>query len=185
MSDKELDELEDELPVETNESEEEGLTLEEIQKEQEEIDYKNKYLQALAENENTRKRMQKEKEEMARFAIQSALEDFLSPIDNFENALSFADKMNDEVKNWAKGFEMILAQLKDSMAHHGVTPFLALGQPFDPELHEAVEVEETEDFEEGIIMAEFVRGYKCGTRVLRPAKVKVAKKVTKQEENKE
>ncbi len=70
----------------------------------EETDWKDKYLRALAEMENMRKRMQKEKQEMARFGIENAIGEFLPAIDNFENALRFAETAGGEVKNWAIGF---------------------------------------------------------------------------------
>ena len=147
-----------------------------IQLMQEAKEFKDKYLLLLAESENARKRLQKEKTEMTRFALGNMLAEFLAPLDQFESALGHAGKMSDEVKNWAMGFEMILTLFKDIFSHHGVTSFHAKGERFDPNLHEAVEVEETDEVEDGIILEEFVRGYKCGERVLRPAKVKVSKK---------
>jgi molecular chaperone GrpE len=140
-----------------------------------------KNLRLLAEMENTRKRMQKDKQDTTRFAVQNVIGEFLSPLDNFENAFSFTHQASEEVKNWAKGFEMILTQFKDVLASHHVTSFASEGTLFDPHLHEVIEVEETEKHEEGMIIQEFIRGYKCGERILRPAKVKVAKKPAKEE----
>lgn len=136
---------------------------------------KEKYLRSLAEIENTRKRMQKERQDMTKFAVDNILCDLLDPIDNFEKALGFADKMSDEVKNWAIGFQMILTQFKDVLDQHGAKIFDSKGQVFDPHLHEAVEVEETPAHNEGTILEVFVEGYLSGERTLRPAKVKVAK----------
>ena len=101
-------------------------------------------------------------------------------MDNFEAALGFTDQMSDETKNWAKGFEMILSQFKDVISNHGFTPFQAEGM-FDPHLHEALEVEESNDHPDGTILKQFQRGYKCGTRVVIPARVKVAKQPVKEE----
>ena len=141
-----------------------------------------KNLRLLADMENARKRMHKEKHDTTRFAVENVIEEFLGPLDNFENAFSFTHQASDEVQNWAKGFEMILTQFKDVLSSHNVTPFQSEGSHFDPHLHEVLEVEETEKHEEGTIIQEFVRGYKCGDRVLRPAKVKVSKKPAKESE---
>lgn len=139
------------------------------------IDYKDKYLRLLAEMENTRKRMQKEKLETMRFAIDNALAEIIVPMDSLENALKAAAQMTGEVKNWAMGFEMILSQFKDVLHQNGITAFVSEGQLFDPHLHEAVETEESDEASEGTILKEFVKGYRCGDRVIRPARVKVAK----------
>lgn len=151
-------------------------------------EHKEKYLRSLAEIENTRKRMQKERQDMTKFAVDNVLCDLLDPLDNFEKALSFAEKMSDEVKNWATGFQMILTQLKNVLDQHGVKPFEALGKPFDPHLHEAIEVEETLEHKEDTVIEVFIQGYLSGERTLRPARVKVAKspkKELKQDDNNE
>ena len=138
-------------------------------------EYQNKYLGALAETENAKKRMQKEKLDSMQYAIDNIMGDLLLPLDNFEKALSFKEQMNDEVRNWAMGFEMILSQLQEGLESNGIVPFSSIGERFDPTLHEAVEVEEIEEGKENMIVKEFVRGYKSKERILRPAKVKVTK----------
>jgi molecular chaperone GrpE len=156
------------------------------QLEEELKDYKDKYLRTLAEMENARKRMQKEKQEVTRFAVENVLEELLSPLDSFEGALSFADKMSEETRNWALGFQMILSQLKDVLSANGVQPFSSVGTLFDPLKHQAIEIEETEEKPEGLIVQEFVKGYQCGERIIRPARVKVVKRPAEQKElNKE
>lgn len=137
-------------------------------------EYKDKYFRALAEGENTRKRLQKEKIESQSFAIQSVIEDFLVPLDHFEKALSHAEAASPEIKHWAIGFEMILSQMKQVLSDNGVEPFESKGKQFDPHQHEAIETEETEKVSPGTILEEFTRGYKLGARVIRPARVKVA-----------
>ncbi len=67
-------------------------------------EYKDKYLRLLAEIDNTRKRMQKEKQEMTRFAVENVIAEILGPIDNLENALQFTEQMSEEMRNWAQGF---------------------------------------------------------------------------------
>lgn len=141
------------------------------------VEYKDKYLRLLADMDNTRKRMQKERQEMTKYAIENIIVDFLHPLDNLENALKFAQNMSDEVKNWAYGFQMILSQFKDVLTENGVTQIESVGQQFDPHLQEAVEMIETAEKPPGCIIEEFARGYKMGDRTIRPARVKVAKAV--------
>ena len=137
-------------------------------------EFKDKYFRQLAETENTRKRLQKEKIESQSFAIQDVVLDFLQPLDHFEQALNASQNSSDEVKHWAIGFRMILQQLKQVIQDNGITTFDSIGEMFDPHLHEAIETEEMANFAEGTIIQEFTRGYKMGSRVIRPAKVKVA-----------
>jgi len=140
-----------------------------------EEDFKDKYLRQLAEMENMRKRMAREKQEMIRFGIENAISEFLPVIDQFENALGFAKKADEAVKNWAAGFQMFLSQFKDVLNQNGITPFTSKGHLFDPALHEAVDVIETTDADDGVILEELTKGYKSPTRTIRPARVKVAK----------
>ncbi|NDD57902.1 MAG: nucleotide exchange factor GrpE [Chlamydiae bacterium] len=134
-----------------------------------------KNLRLLADMENSKKRLIKEKQEMTRFGIENVIADFLIPMDNLENALKFTQHMSEETRNWAVGFEMILGQFKEVLTSHGVSSFSSLGSQFDPHLHEAVEVEESFTAPEGQILEEFVKGYKSAQRTIRPARVKVAK----------
>lgn len=138
-------------------------------------DWKDKYLRTLAEMENMRKRMQKDRQEMIRFGIENAIGEFLPAIDNLENALRFASQTSGEVKNWAVGFEMILSNFKEILHNHGIVSFHSEGNTFDPLSHEAVEIEETADHPDGMILHEFTKGYKSSSRTIRPARVKVAK----------
>jgi molecular chaperone GrpE len=154
------------------------------------LEYKDKYLRLLADAENARKRLQKERQEISRYAIENLVVDFLRPLDNFENALRFAQEMSDEVRNWAFGFQMILTQFKDVLSQHGIMPFDSVGKPFNPHDQEAIEMVETTDQPAGIILEESVRGYKMGDRTIRAARVKVAKppeksaKASEQNQNK-
>lgn len=152
---------------------------------QELTEYKDKYFRAIAEAENMRKRLQKEKLDSQTYAIQDVILDFLQPLDHFERALNASENASSDVKNWAVGFQMILAQCKQILQDNGVVPFEVVGKQFDPHMHEAIETEETTDRPEGTIIQEFIRGYKMATRVIRPAKVKVAVAPASSEENKE
>ncbi len=138
-------------------------------------DFRDKYLRGLADSENLRKRLQKERQELLQYAVKGVIIDFLSPIDHLENALKFADQASDEVKHWAVGFQMILGQFKEAITSNGAVPFTSVGTPFDPHFHEAVEMIVTEEYAPGIVVEESLCGYKMGDKVIRPARVKVAK----------
>lgn len=138
-------------------------------------EYKDKYLRTLAESENARKRLHKEKQDMIQYAMQNVIVDFLNPIDHMENALKFTQQMSDEVKHWAIGFQMILSQFKDVLSANGVAPFTSEGKSFDPHRHEAVETVVTTDFAPGTVVEESLKGYTMGDKTIRPARVKVAK----------
>lgn len=138
-------------------------------------DYKDKYLRTLAESENLRKRLQKERQELIQYAVQNIVVDFLNPLDHMEAALSYSENMPSEVKNWVFGFQMILTQFKDALANHGIRPYESKGHHFDPHFHEAIEMIETDEATPGTIIEESVKGYKIGDKTIRPARVKVAK----------
>lgn len=149
------------------------IELEQLKKELTEC--KDKYLRTLAESENARKRLYKERQEVTQFAVQNVIVDFLNPIDHMENALKYTEQMSDEVKHWALGFQMILNQFKEVLSSNGVNAFTSKDKPFDPHCHEAVEMIETADYPPGIVVEESIRGYKMGDRLVRPARVKVSK----------
>ena len=140
-------------------------------------EYKDKYFRLLAESENARKRLQKEKQDLIQYAVADVVVDFLNPIDHMETALKHANKMSDEVKHWAVGFNMILSHFKDVLANKGVQPFESTGTHFDPHHHEAVEVIPTDNHPAGTVVEELMRGYRMGGRTIRPARVKVAKEL--------
>lgn len=150
----------------------------EWEKLQEELkEYKEKSLRILAESENIRKRLIKEKMDMQAYAKENLACEFLVPIDHFENALKFKEEQAVEVKNWMIGFEMILAQFKDVLSQNDIRSIDAIGAHFDPHFHEAVEMEPTADYPPHTVIHEYTKGYRMGDRVIRPAKVKVAKAI--------
>ncbi len=157
------------------------IELETLRKES--AEYKDKYFRAIAEAENSRKRMSREQSERMQHAIADMLQDFLQPLDQLENALAFAEQGSPEVANWAHGFQMILGQFREILSSRGISPFQSKGERFDPHHHEAIEMVETEEHPEGTILEELVKGYRMGERTLRPAQVKVAKAPAKLEEN--
>lgn len=138
-------------------------------------EFKDKYLRLLAEIDNTRKRLQKEKQDLMRFAVRDVLLEILHPIDHMEKALAHSENMSHEVKHWAAGFKMILTQFKEVLTLHGVHAVESVGMAFDPHQHEAVEMVERTDVAPGTILEEFIKGYRMGDMVIRPARVKVAK----------
>lgn len=143
--------------------------------EESEDSYKDKYFRILAELENQRKRLQREKIESIKFVLADTVLDFLQPLDNFETALFYAENSSPEVKQWAVGFEMIVSQFKEALAKHGFESFESLGKMFHPGEHEAVEVVEDATQEEGLIVKELQKGWKTKDRVVRPARVHVVK----------
>lgn len=169
---------EPETPIEILPSE-----LQKLKNEAEE--FKDKYWRLLADTENTRKRMQKERQDLHKFAVQNVILELLPSLDTFENALNCSEQSSEEVKNWSLGFKMILEQLKTMLSNHNVQPFSSEGMMFDPHHHEAVETLETQEHPDGTILQEFVRGYKMGERTIRPARVKVAKAPKEVDEEKE
>ena len=146
------------------------------------LEYKDKYLRLLAEMENTRKRLQKERQELIQYALQNVIIDFLNPIDHMENALNYTEHMPEQVKHWAVGFRMILDQFKDVLTDQGVSAFKSQGTEFNPHSHEAVEMVETDEYPSGVVVEESIKGYKMGDKIIRPARVKVAKPVSVKEE---
>ena len=172
----------------TTTPEEEIENVEEKAEETEEIveetqeDYKRKYLHLLADSENARKRLQKDRDEIVQYSLRSLLLDFINPIDHMENALKFTEQASGEVQNWAKGFEMILMQFKDVLANNNVKSYESVGKQFDPHIHDALEMKETKDYPPGIVVEETLRGYIIGDKTLRPARVVVSKEPEAEQE---
>ena len=125
-----------------------------------------------ADFDNFRKRAQRDKDEARQFANQGLLEKLLPVLDNFEMALTAVKGADPSVRD---GVQMILDQLLSVLKESGVEPVDALGQPFDPNLHEALSQEETTEAEEGTVVQQVQCGYKLNDRLVRPARVVVAK----------
>lgn len=169
LADKALDSEQTEQTA--KELEEETLKndeIENIKKENEEL--KNKFLRQVAEFDNYKKRTAKEKEELYTFAKTDCVEQVLGVIDNFERALE--NKCTDET--FKKGVEMIFIQFKETLTKLGVQEIEALNKPFDPELHNAVNQIEDENFGENTVCQVFQKGYKIGNKVVRHSMVVVA-----------
>ena len=143
-----------------------------IEAEKDEI--KSQYARLAADFDNYRKRTQKEKEELKEQAQCSAIEELLPVVDNFERARSQIKPQNDGEMAIHKSYQGVYKQMVDCLKKLGVAPMRPEGEPFDPNFHEAVMREETDEYEEGTVIEELMRGYVMGERVLRHAMVKVS-----------
>jgi molecular chaperone GrpE len=126
---------------------------------------------AQAEFENARRRAAKEQQDFRDYAAADAIKPLLPVIDSFERALQVKSDPGD----FRSGVELIYKQLQDALAKLGVRAIPAKGEPFDPRVHEAIEMVETSDAADHEVLEELQRGYKFKDRLLRPAMVKVAK----------
>lgn len=131
-------------------------------------------LRRQAEFENYRKRVDRERKELYQRGRDDVLLQFLPVVDNFERALSSLETSEGDAEALRHGVELIHKQFKDALAKFGLEAVDAVGQAFDPHVHEAVITEATDEHEENTVIEEFQRGYRIGDRLLRPAKVKVA-----------
>jgi molecular chaperone GrpE len=124
-----------------------------------------------ADFENARKRAAKEQQDFRDYALADAIKSLLPTLDSFERALQSSANEKSELRS---GVELIYKQLQDSLTKLGLRPIPAKGEPFDPRLHEAIEMVETSEVPDHQIVEELQRGYKLKDRLLRPAMVKVA-----------
>ncbi|AIQ54272.1 nucleotide exchange factor GrpE [Paenibacillus sp. FSL R7-0331] len=130
-------------------------------------------LRVQADFDNFRRRTQKEKEELAQYATSKLVTELLPVLDNFERALVTAPG-NAESEAFTKGINMIFRQLEGVLKSEGLTAMETVGQPFNPEYHQAIMQVESEEYEEGIVTEEVQKGYLLKDKVLRPAMVKVS-----------
>jgi molecular chaperone GrpE len=137
-------------------------------------DRNTQYMRIAADFENYRKRTQKEKEDLEQQVKRNTITDLLPVVDNFERARAQIKPQTDGEMSIHKSYQSVYKQLVDSLKRLGVSPMRPEGQPFDPNLHEAVMREPTDEYSEGTVLEELVRGYYLGDRVLRHAMVKVA-----------
>ncbi len=145
-------------------------TVEENELEKKYNDINEKYMRTLAEYDNYRKRTIKEKETIYPEAKAMVIEKILPVLDNFTRALESAENKD----AFYEGIVMLKKQLDDTLASLGVEEIKAVGEEFNPELHNAVMHIDDEEKGENIIVEEFQKGYKIGDRVIRHSMVKVA-----------
>jgi molecular chaperone GrpE len=141
---------------------------------------KDKLARRQADFENYRKRMDRERSETFNRVSADVAQKLLPVLDNLKRALdteaSVEASESDEFRHFLSGVDLIYKQLEGVLDALGVKPVLAVGEQFDPHLHEAVVTEPTEDYQPETVMQELVRGYRIGDKLIRPALVKVAVK---------
>ncbi|MEE2758312.1 MAG: nucleotide exchange factor GrpE [Myxococcota bacterium] len=133
-------------------------------------DWRTRAYRSAADLENLRKRFNRERDELKKFGVEGLLKDILGAIDNLERALGHAEPDN----SLAEGVQMVLRQFVQMAAKYGAEPFEAAGQPFDPQIHEAMTQIPTNEAEPGTVMDVFQRGWTLHGRLVRPAMVTVA-----------
>ena len=125
-----------------------------------------------AEFDNARKRAVREQQDFREFAATDVIKNFLPPLDSFERALKSASPDSSDFRN---GIDLIYRQFQDALQKIGVQPIPAVGQLFDPRVHEAVEMVDSTEVPDHHVFDELQRGYKYKDRLLRPAMVRVAR----------
>lgn len=131
-------------------------------------------LRALAEMDNFKKRLQRERDEQVRYAAENVLADLLPTLDNLDLALQYGSRV-EACKDMLTGVEMTRKLLLDALKNHGLEVVGREGDPFNPEHHEAMGQEESAEMDNGHILRVMQKGYKLRERLLRPAKVIVSK----------
>ncbi|MDO5414260.1 MAG: nucleotide exchange factor GrpE [Bacillota bacterium] len=128
-----------------------------------------KYLRLMADFQNYKKRVEKEKTDLYSYANEKLVTELLAVLDNFERALAHEDPGD----GFKEGMEMIFKQLVDVLEKSGLAEIAALGEDFDPNFHNAVMTEETEEYESGKVSGVLQKGYTLNGKVIRPSMVKV------------
>ncbi|MGZ3614666.1 MAG: nucleotide exchange factor GrpE [Thermodesulfobacteriota bacterium] len=144
------------------------------EKEKEIKEHHDRLLRLAADFENYKKRTAKEKEEWTKFANEDLIRAILPFIDNLERAVNHAQKVSD-VGVLIEGVRLTLQQLLQALNKFGLSTFESVGKPFDPTVHEAMLVVETDQHEPNQVVEEFQKGYLLNDRLLRPATVSVSK----------
>ena len=135
-----------------------------------------KVLRLHADFENTRKRLERDRQEFVKFANEGIIIELLNILDDLERTVALADSSTADWPAFLKGVEMILAHLYDMLKVHGIKPIEAQGKIFDPHFHEALMQTENKDLPEHTVVEELQKGYLLNDRVIRTTKVKVSKK---------
>lgn len=133
------------------------------------------YLRALADHENYRRRVMKERDEDRKFASYSLIRDLLPSLDNLRRAVDAA-RATAGSEQIVQGVGMVLKQIDEVFERQGAKPIVAVGQPFDPNLHEAIQQLPSADHPAMTVLQEAERGYTLHDRVVRPSKVLVSKR---------
>ncbi len=134
-------------------------------------------MRLAAELDNFKKRIEREKAEHIKYALAAFANDLLPFLDNLERAVSSAKESRD-IEKLIDGLEITLTGYLKTLERYGLKTFTAVGQRFDPAVHEALSIVENSDHEENTVVQELLRGYTLHERVLRPALVTVSKKTS-------
>ena len=139
-------------------------------------DYRDRLLRSIAEFDNYRKRIERERRELAEFVSFEILNDLLPLVDDLERALAAApgEGTTQTVASYRTGVELIYKQLAELLRKRNVTAIETKGADFDPHVHQAVATEPSATHRDNEVIEELRRGYRLGERLLRPAMVKVA-----------
>ena len=147
-------------------------------------DAEDRLLRTIADADNFKKRLQREKEEQTRYANEALIRELLPVIDNLERALQHSQTGSDK-ESVVQGLNMTLQGFIDALAKFYCSPVDAVGKPFDPNFHEAVAQEENAELEPNTVVRELQKGYVLRERLLRPAMVVVSRPASEQEWNRE
>lgn len=136
-------------------------------------DYKDRWLRSQAEFANARKRMEKQRTELYSTATADVIKNLLPILDDYGRALENVPEAISE-DSWLEGIQLVQRKLIGMLETYNVTPIAAVGEPFDPNVHEAISQEPSDEHESGVVCRELQTGYKIGDRVIRPSLVIVA-----------
>ncbi len=136
--------------------------------------FKDQWMRTAADFDNYRKRSRREVEDARKSGREDLLRELLPVFDNLERALTSAQRASD-IKGVAEGLSMVMKQFEGTLGRVGITKISAIGQPFDPSIHEAIQQVETDDHPAGQVVSEVQPGYMQGDKLVRAAMVVVAK----------
>lgn len=158
----------------------EALTQQLQEKEKEAADNHDKYLRAVAELENYKKRAARDRADSLKYGQENLIKDILPLVDNLDRAMAHACKSND-FEAFKEGLRLVQNQLNGCLERQGVERIEATGRDFDPNVHEAMLQVESPDHEHNQVVEEFEKGYLLNGRLLRPSKVSVCRLPVKEE----
>lgn len=153
-----------------------AITAERDQLAAEKLDLNDRLLRRQADFENFRRRADREKAEIIEYASMESVRQLLPVLDDFERALGAAPDRDGPAGDYVKGLDLIAQRFAETLRRLGLEPMETVGQPFDPNVHHAVEMVEDEQAADHTVLAEYQRGYTFKGRLLRPAMVRVAVK---------
>ncbi len=136
-------------------------------------DYKDRYLRTVAEMDNMRKRLEREKQDFLKFSSESILKDMIPVLDSLDKAIPNVTDAESPIAGYRDGVVMVQKQFLQTLAKHGLEPVEAVNQPFDPNFHQAIQRIESKDVTDETVLAEFAKGYSLHGRLIRPSMVSV------------